>query len=134
MPPSSGCVFCLLLNLVSYRVFFSPVDLVVADIPLPLLGYGGLCFVLLFFFLLVSSKEIQLKKSSLGGGRPPVSSTVWGVAIQLCSSSSSVPTAGGIGRVDRRSSALGPHAPESFCSLTAHEGHTPLFQAVIGGI
>jgi hypothetical protein len=37
------------LSLLSCRVFVPPVDPVVADIPLALLGYGGLCFVFVVF-------------------------------------------------------------------------------------
>jgi hypothetical protein len=69
--------FTSLLAFELKRFLFPLVEPVVADLPLALLGYGGLCvFVLFVFFLLVSSMEIQLKKSSLGSSRPPVSSTV----------------------------------------------------------
>jgi hypothetical protein len=49
---------------------------VVTDLLLTLLDYGGFVFCFCCFFLLVYGREIQLKKSSLGSSRLPVSSTV----------------------------------------------------------
>jgi hypothetical protein len=48
-------------------------------------------------------------------------------ATQLCSPSSSAPTARSFGCVVHRRSARGLHVPESFYALTTREGHAPSF-------
>jgi len=65
-----------ILSHLSCRVFVSPIDPVVVDLSLVLLGYSGMYFLFLFVLSFGSGREIQLKKSSLGSGRLLVSLTL----------------------------------------------------------